>query len=97
MKNKKIEFRCTLYEKKLLKVKAKNAGVSLSEFCRKAASEKLIKERLTPDQIDLYRMLVKYHNNFKSIGNLFRNKDSDFYKKVNETADEIKTHLQNFK
>lgn len=97
MKNKKIEFRCSLYEKKLLKIKAKRAGVSLSEFCRKSAMEKQIKERLTTEQIELYKMMVSYHNNFKSIGNLFRNKDSSFYRKVNETADEIKSHLKSFK
>ncbi|WP_028890689.1 mobilization protein MbpA [Tenacibaculum sp. 47A_GOM-205m] len=96
MKNYKIEFRCSLYEKKLLKVKAKKAGLSLSEFCRKSANEKEISERLTDEQISLYKMLVQYHNNFKSIGNLIKNKHPDLYQKVYQTADEIKNHLKKF-
>ncbi len=97
MKNHKIEFRCTLYEKKLLKVKAKRAGLTLSEFCRKSANEKVISERLTDEQISLYKMLVQYHNNFKSIGNLIKKRHPDLYKNVYQTADEIKNHLKNFK
>ncbi len=97
MKNQKIEFRCTRFEKKLLKIKAKKAGLSLSEFCRKSANNKIIKERLTDEQIELYKMLVRYHNYFKSIGNLIKNKHPDLYKKVFTTAEEIKSHLKNFK
>lgn len=97
MKNQKIEFRCTLFEKKLLKVKAKKAGLSLSEFCRKSANDKIIIERLTEEQIAIYKMLITHHNNFKSIGNLIKNKHPDLYQKVFQTADEIKKHLQNFK
>ena len=97
MKNQKIEFRCTLFEKKLLKVKAKKAGLSLSEFCRKSANDKVISERLTEEQITVYKMLIQYHNYFKSIGNLIKTKHPDLYQKVYQTADEIKKHLQNFK
>lgn len=97
MKNQKIEFRCTLFEKKLLKVKAKKAGLTLSEFCRKSANDKVISERLTEDQITVYKMLIQYHNSFKSIGNMFKNKHPGLYKKVFQTADEIKIHLKNFK
>ncbi|WP_370425071.1 mobilization protein MbpA [Tenacibaculum dicentrarchi] len=97
MKNQKIEFRCTLFEKKLLKVKAKKAGLSLSEFCRKSANDKMIIERLTEEQISIYKMLITYHNNFKSIGNLIKNKHPDLYQKVFQTADEIKNHLKIFK
>lgn len=97
MKNHKIEFRCSLYEKKILKIKAKKAGLSLSEFCRKSANDKIINERLTEEQIDFYKMLIQYHNNFKNIGNLIKNKHPDLYQKVYQTADEIKNHLKNFK
>lgn len=97
MKNHKIEFRCTLFEKKLLKVKAKKAGITLSEFCRKSTTNKTIKERLNKNQIDFYKMLITYHNNFTSISNLIKNKHPDLYQKVYQTTEEIKRHLQNFK
>ena len=62
-----IKFRCSLYEKKILKVKARKCGLTLSEYFRRVALEQKITERLTDEQIDIYKMLIKYHNNFKSI------------------------------
>ena len=92
-----VKFRCTVYEKKLLKIKAKRSRLSVSEFCRRAVFEMEIKERLSDEHIDIYKTLVKYHNNFKSIGNMFRKKDPNLSTTVYKLADEIKEHLQNLK
>jgi len=97
MKKHKIEFRCTLFEKKFLKIKAKKAGITMSEFCRKAAFDIKIVERLTDEQIEVYKMLITYHNNFKSIGNMFKKKNPNLSTEVYQLANEIKNHLQNFK
>jgi len=66
-KNEVIKFRCTVFEKKVLKVKAKKSGLTLSEYCRKVAFQEKITERLTDEQIDIYKMLVNYHTHFKRI------------------------------
>lgn len=92
-----VKFRCSLFQKKLLKVKAKRGGLTLSEYCRRTAFEKKIKERLPEEHIEVYKMLIKYHNNFKSIGNMFRKKDPLLSSMVYQVADEIKSHLQKFK
>ena len=89
-----IKFRCSLYEKKLFNLKARQSGLSLSEFCRTAIYEKEIKERLSDEHIEIYKTLVKFHNNFKSIGNMFRKKDPRLSQTVYELADEIKAHLK---
>lgn len=89
-----IKFRCSIYEKKMLKIKAKQSGITLSEFCRKSIYEKDIKERLSDDHIEIYKTLVKFHNNFKSIGNMFRKRDPKLSKAVYDLADEIKVHLK---
>lgn len=91
-----IKFRCTSIEKKLLKNKAKNCGISLSEYFRRVAFNQEIKERLNKDEIEIYRMLVQYHNNFKAIGNMYRKKNPSLTKAVYELANEIKTHLKKF-
>lgn len=91
-----VKFRCTLYEKKLLKIKALRAGLSLSEFFRRAAFDQTIKERFTEEHIELYKMLLKYHNNFKSIGNMYRARNPKLDRAVSELAKEIKEHLQRF-
>ncbi|BCY29413.1 MULTISPECIES: mobilization protein MbpA [Flavobacterium] len=96
MKNVKIEFRCSLFDKKLIKIKAQKSGLTVSDFCRNSALDKTIVEKLNQEHIEFYKMLIKYHNNFKSIGNLIKNKDPLLHQKVNELADEIRTHLKNF-
>ena len=97
MKNENIKFRCSLFEKKLLKIKAKKSGITLSEFCRRSALDIKIIERLSDEQIELYKMLIKYHNNFKSIANLYRKKDPELVKEIYQLTDEIKFHLTQFK
>ncbi|MEP6262999.1 MAG: mobilization protein MbpA [Gillisia sp.] len=89
-----IKFRCSVYEKKLLLVKAKRSGLSLSEYIRRVAAEKDIKERLSEDHLEIYKSLVKFHNNFKSIGNMFRKKNPGLSKEVYKLAEKIKLHLQ---
>lgn len=89
-----IKFRCTALEKKLLKIRAKNCGLTLSEYFRRVAFEKKITERLTDEEIEIYQDLVKYHNNFKAIGNMFRKKNPNLAKMVYALAEDIKTHLK---
>lgn len=97
MKREFIQFRCSIYEKKMLKLKAKKAGLSLSEYCRSSAFENNIVERLTSEQLEHYVMLVEYKNNFSRIGNMFKNRNPRLAEEVEQLANEIRTHLQNFK
>ncbi|NDV42674.1 MULTISPECIES: mobilization protein MbpA [Flagellimonas] len=97
MKREFVQFRCSVYEKKLLKVKAKKSGLSISEYCRRAAFDDRIIERLTEDQIEAYKLLVNYQNNFKRIGNMFRKRNPRLSEEVTQLAKEIREHLLKFK
>ncbi len=92
-----IKFRCSIYEKKLLKIKAKKSGLTLSEYFRRVALERKITARLTDEQIGIYKMLITYHNNFKSIGNMFKKRNPKLTETVHNLANEIKEQLKNFK
>lgn len=92
-KKRKIEFRVTPLERAIIEKKAENSGLNLSEFCRQSAMQKHVKFRLTSDEIEVYKTLTQFHNNFIHIGNLFRKKDSRFAKEIKQTAEEIKKHL----
>lgn len=96
IKDEIIKFRCTTYEKKLLTLKAKAAGLTLSEYFRRVAFEQKIVERLSDSEIEIYQMLVKYHNNFKAISNLFKKKNPNLSKEVLEVARAIKEQLKKF-
>ena len=69
----------------------------MSEYCRRAAFDDRIIERLTEDQIAMYKMLVDYQNNFIRIGNMFKKRNSKLSEEVTQLAKEIKDHLYNFK
>ncbi|WP_424492389.1 mobilization protein MbpA [Salinimicrobium sp. GXAS 041] len=97
MKREYIQIRCSIYEKKLLKRRAARAGISLSEYLRSTAFERNIVERMTPEQLEYYRMLVQYKNNFSRISNMFKKRDPKLAATVVELAEEIRTHLKNFK
>ncbi len=97
MKRSYIRFRCSIYEKKLLKKRAARAGMSLSEYCRRAAFGHTIIERLTPEQLECYSTLVKYKNNFTSISNMFKKRNPNLSNEVTQLAEEIRQHLYNFK
>ncbi|TDN80816.1 hypothetical protein DET49_13028 [Salegentibacter sp. 24] len=97
MKREYIQVRCSIYEKKLLQRRAARAGISLSEYIRATAFDKNIVERLTPEQLQTYQMLVRYKNNFSRIGNMFRKRDPRLAREVQDLAREIREHLKNFK
>ncbi|WP_149274187.1 mobilization protein MbpA [Pareuzebyella sediminis] len=97
MKRTYIKFRCSIYEKKLLKKRAERAGISLSEYCRSSAFGNSVIERLTEEQLAHYRMLVKYKGNFTRIGNMFRKHNPKLASEVETLAEEIRKHLYNFK
>ena len=97
MKRTYIKFRCSIYEKKLLKKRAERAGLSLSEYCRSSAFGNTVIERLTGEQLDCYKTLVKYKNNFTSIGNMFKKRNPKLAKEVEKLAEQIRNHLYNFK
>ena len=91
-----VKFRCSVYEKKLLKIKAIRSGLTLSEYIRRTVFEQTITERFSEEHIELYKMLIKFHNNFKSIGNMYKKRNPNLTETVYELANEIKTHLKKF-
>lgn len=91
-----VKFRCSVYEKKLLIIKSKRSGLTLSEYIRRCLFEKEITERFTEEHIEIYKMLIKYHNNFKSIGNMYRKRNPKLTKEIYDLANEIKAHLKKF-
>ena len=97
MKKEFVQFRCSIYEKKLLRVKANKSGLSISEYCRRAAFEDRIIERLTQEQIEMYKMLTKYETNFKRIGNMYRKRNPKLADEVVQLASEIRQHLLSFR
>lgn len=98
MKSKFIKFRVTSTEFYIIKKKANQCGVSTSEFIRSLSLDYTIKPRLKDDEINVYKMLIKYSDNFRRISNLFKIGDTSGVKELSiDTAKLIREHLQKFK
>lgn len=94
----KIEFRVTLTESLLIKNKAEKIGCSISEYLRSTALGYSLSYKLTQDEIEVYKLLNKFADNFRRIGNLFKLGDATGVKETTvETANLIKDHLQKLK
>lgn len=94
-KNKKIEFRVTLTEYLIIQRKAKETGCSTSEFLRNTALDYTLTYKLTKEEIEVYKELNKFADNFRRIGNLFKLGDTTGVKEVTiDTALLLREHLK---
>jgi hypothetical protein len=92
-----LRFRCSPLEKAIIERKASDSGLSASAFCRASALGQKMGYKLTDEELGAYQMLTRYHNNFISISNLLKDKDSRFAGEVKAAAAEIKEHLKKFR
>lgn len=96
MKKQRIEFRVSSLEKAIISKKSEHSGLSVSDYCRRSALQQNISYKLTTEEIEIYKMLVQYRNNFASIGNLFKNNEpiSEELKKLIHQLDEHLKKMQ---
>lgn len=93
-RSKKIDFRVTLTEYFLIQQKAKEVGLTKSEYIRNTALGYVVSSKLSPDEIEVYKLLNKYADNFRRISNLFKLGDTTGVKTASlETASLIREHL----
>lgn len=97
MKNEFIKIRVSRIEKKVIERKSQKAGLSVSEFVRRLAFEKELKSRLSEEEIECYKSLSKYADNFRKISNLFKLGDvTGMKQETMEVGKLIREHLKNF-
>ena len=92
-KKKRIELRCSSLEKAIIQKKAKKTGLTISEFCRASALGQKISSKFSDEEIEIFQMLTKYHNNFISLSNLFKTKNPSLSNETKILATEIKNIL----
>ena len=98
MKDKLIKFRVTKIENLIIKKKASNCGVSVSELMRGLAFNCKLSNKLTPEEVECYQLLAKYADNFRRISNLFKLGDTTGVKEESiATSKLIREHLLKLK
>lgn len=98
MKNKEYRFRVSQLEHLVIKNKITKTGLSISEFLRRISLGLELKNKLTDDEIECYKNLSKFADNFRRISNLFKHGDVTGMKNETlETSRLIKKHLEKLK
>ena len=98
MKNDLIKFRVSKIENLIIKKKAEDSGVTVSELMRGLVFDYKLSHKLTTEEIECYQLLSKYADNFRRISNLFKLGDVDGFKKETlEASKQIREHLIKFK
>ena len=98
MKNYIIKFRVSKIEHAVITKKAEEAGISVSEMLRGLAFNFKFSPRFTDEELEIYKTLSKFSNNFTRISNLFKNGDVEGMKiETLNTANEIREHLLKLK
>lgn len=98
MKDNLIKFRVSKIENLIIKKKASNSGISVSELMRGLALSHKLSNKLTPEEIECYQLLSKYADNFRRISNLFKLGDTTGVKEeAIATSKLIREHLLKFK
>ena len=98
MKNKEYRFRVSPLEHQIIKNKISKTGLSISEFMRRLSLDLELKNKLTDDEIECYKNLSKFADNFRRISNLFKLGDVTGMKNETlETSRLIRKHLEKLK
>lgn len=92
-KTEKIQLRLTSFEKKLLKIKAEDSGLTLSEFVLSSALNRQIKPPMTSEELEVYKDLKQYQTNFARISNLIKGKEKGLNEEIEQTIKLINQHL----
>ena len=96
MRNTYITFKVSKLEKKLLQKAAKESGLDLSKYLRNVGLNKNLRARLTDEELALFKELIKIHNGWKSIGNMYRKKNPRLTSEIHQLADKIRIQLKTF-
>lgn len=95
-KNERIHIRVSMLDKRIIENKARQAGLSVSEFLCRCALGRKVSYKLTTEELGFYRMLTKYHNNFQRISNLVKAKDTGLLENINHVVSLLKVELKKF-
>jgi hypothetical protein len=98
MKDNFIKFRVSKIENLIIKKKASNSGVSVSELMRGLVFNYKLSNKLTQEEVECYQLLSKYADNFRRISNLFKLGDTTGVKEESiATSKLIREHLLKLK
>lgn len=96
-RKRKIECRVSNTELLILRKKATQAGITLSEFIRGVALNYELAYKLSEDEIESYKQLTQLKSNFQRISNYMKYKSTEELRvAILETTQLVDLHLKKF-
>lgn len=93
-KTDKIEIRIEPWDKALIRQKANNLNMSMSEFILRTALGRELPPPPSPIQMNAYLLLQQYKGNFVRISNLFRKGNYPLMlDRITDLIEKIEKHL----
>ena len=96
-KTTRTAFRSSVYDKKRIKVRARVCNLTLSEYCRRAALGQRTPALLTEEEVEIYKGLQQFRNNFVHLANIWHKRNPGMFRKNMEVAELVREHLLKFK
>ena len=96
LRNSRLVFRVYSLEKKAIELAADKSGLTISDYVRQCCLGQTIHARSSQEELDLYRLLVEYRNNFSRISNLMKGRE-DITIELKQVINSIDNHLKKFK
>ena len=96
-KKENIKIRVSSFDKKLLQIKAKENGLSVSELLVRSALNRKIVSPMTAEEIERYKELKQYQTNFARLSNMIKGNDPALYFEIKRLIAELSDHLKKIK
>ena len=93
-RTKRIYIRCSYFEQLILRSKANEAGLPLSEYLRRCALNRVIAPALTAEELEVYVQLKKYATNFVQIANYIKHKDPALTAEVRQLVNDFNAEIK---
>lgn len=93
-RTKRIDVRCSYYEYLAIESKADEAGLSVSEYLRRCALNRVIAPALTAEELEVYVQLKKYATNFVQIANYIKHKDPSLTAEVRQLVESFNAEIK---
>ena len=93
-RTKRIDVRCSYFEMLILRSKADEAGLSLSEYLRRCALNRVIAPALTAEELEVYVQLKRYATNFVQIANYIKHKDPALTAEVRQLVNDFNAEIK---
>ena len=94
MKKQRLEMRISSLEKEILKKKAAHAGLSVADYCRRAALNQKVTYKLTAEELEVYKELHRFRSNFVNLSNLIKRNDPALSDEMKAAAVAVTNHLK---